>query len=277
MRIRFAGVRGSWPRTAPAFARYGGDTTCLLVEPRAGPPLFIDAGTGITAAAEGLPTAGGELLLLLTHVHHDHLQGLPSWGPLYELGRRLTVAAPGFVPAEAAVRRLLSPPLWPLDLDAVGASVSFRTLPGEPAADAPFAWGGLAVRHLAVPHPGGCAAYRLDEEGGGSFVFATDLEWGAWDDAGRRAFARLCREPRPADALIMDGQFTEGEITARRGWGHSSLGECAAAARAGGVGRLLTTHHSPERDDAAMAAVEAALAALLPGAAAARQGQVLEL
>ncbi len=277
MRIRFAGVRGSWPRTAPAFARYGGDTTCLLAEPREGPPVFIDAGTGITVAAEGLPRPGGELLLLLTHTHHDHLQGLPSLGPLYEPGWRLTVAAPDFVPAEVAVRKLLGPPLWPLDLDAVGATVTFRQLAGAPNSTSPFAWGSLEIRHLAVPHPGGCAAYRLDDRGGGSLVFATDLEWGAWDEAGRLAFARFCREPRPVDLLVMDGQFTEEEITARRGWGHSSLGDCAAAARAGGAGRLLTTHHSPERDDTAMAAVETTLTGMLPGAAAARQGQTLEL
>ncbi len=271
MRIRFAGVRGSWPRTAPRFAGYGGDTTCLQVTPREGPPVFVDAGTGITAAAEQLPRPGGELLLLLTHAHHDHLQGFPSLGPLYEPGWRLTVAAPELVPAEAAVRKLMEPPLWPLGLDALRSAVAFRRLP------AVFAWGSLEIRHHAVAHPGGCAAYRLDESGGGSLVFATDLEWGTWDDAGRAAFARFCREPRPVDLLVMDGQFTDDEIAARRGWGHSSLGECAAAARAGGAGRLLTTHHAPERDDAAMAAVEAALAGLLPGAAAARQGQVLEL
>jgi phosphoribosyl 1,2-cyclic phosphodiesterase len=271
MWIRFAGVRGSWPRTAPRFARYGGDTTCLQVTPRDGPPVFVDAGTGITAAAELLPRPGGDLLLLLTHTHHDHLQGFPSLGPLYEPDWRLTVAAPDFVPAEAAVRKLMEPPLWPLALDSLRSTVSFRRLPTV------FAWGSLAIRHLAVPHPGGGAAYRLDESGGGSLVFATDIEWGAWDDAGHAAFARFCREPRLADLLVMDGQFTDDELPARRGWGHSSLGDCVAAARAGGVGRLLTTHHSPDRDDAAMAAVETALADLLEGAAAARQGQELEL
>ena len=277
MRIHFAGVRGSWPRTAPTFAQYGGDTTCLLVTPREGPPAFIDAGTGIAAAAERTPRPGGDLLLLLTHTHHDHLQGLPSLGPLYEPGRRLTVAAPDFVPAEVAVRKLMGPPLWPLDLDTAGATVVFRRLAGAPASVDPFAWGSLEIRHLAVPHPGGGAAYRLDESGGGAFVFATDIEWGAWDDAGRAAFARFCREPRPVDLLVMDGQFTGAEIAAHRGWGHSSLGECAAAAREGGAGRLLTTHHAPDRDDTAMAVVEAELAELLPGAAAARQGRELEI
>ena len=271
MRIRFAGVRGSWPRTAPRFAQYGGDTTCLQVTPRDGPTVFVDAGTGITAAAELLPRPGGDLLLLLTHTHHDHLQGFPSLSPLYEPGWRLTVAAPEFVPAEAAVRKLMEPPLWPLALDSLRSTVAFRQL------SAVFAWGSLEIRHLAVPHPGACSAYRLDESGGGSLVFATDIEWGAWDDAGRAAFARFCREPRPVDLLVMDGQFTDEEIPARRGWGHSSLGDCVAAARAGGAGRLLTTHHSPDRDDAAMVAVEATLATLLAGAAAARQGQELEL
>ncbi len=276
MKLFFAGVRGCWPRNSPAFARYGGDTTCLLVRPRTGSPVFLDAGTGITEAAERIPR--GQALLLLTHAHLDHLQGLPSlnigWPSSADC--RLTIAGPECVPACKAVRRLLTDPLWPLEASALDRAVDFRTL-STTRGDDPFTWGSLVIRFLAVPHPGSCVAYRLDECGGGSFVFAPDLEWGAWDEGGRAGFARLCETPNPANLLVMDGQFSEAEIVGKRGWGHSSIGECAVAAKAGGVGRLLITHHAPSHDDPAMDALQIELGHLFPEAAAARQGQEFEI
>src|SRR5215469_8618829 len=75
-RVRFWGVRGSYPTPGPQTIRYGGNTTCVEVE-AGGQILVLDAGSGIIRLGdELLRRAAGQKLhvtLLLTHGHSDHL------------------------------------------------------------------------------------------------------------------------------------------------------------------------------------------------------------
>jgi len=272
MRILLAGTRGSAPITDPGFAGFGGDTTCLLVTGRDGDRIVLDCGSGLPALA---PRLGEDvdLLLLLTHYHLDHLQGLGTFGPLHTPGARIVFAgAPqDGVSVGQAVRRLLAPPLWPLDIDNMQADIEFHDLAAE--SGAPLTRGGLRVRWTAVPHPGGGTAYRIDEPAtGAAMVLATDVEWDGAPAAMRDRFLTLCREPRPADLLLHDGQYLAHEAERTRGWGHSTIEDAVQLARAAGVGRLLITHHDPALADDALVAREDALRRLWARAALARQG-----
>ena len=77
-RVRFWGVRGSYPTPGPQTIRYGGNTACVEVEV-GGHTLILDAGSGIIRLGDELVqrAAGRELnvTLLITHGHSDHLQG----------------------------------------------------------------------------------------------------------------------------------------------------------------------------------------------------------
>ena len=53
MRVTFWGVRGTFPATGAAFARYGGDTMCIEVE-CAGARVILDAGSGLRALGASL-------------------------------------------------------------------------------------------------------------------------------------------------------------------------------------------------------------------------------
>src|SRR5206468_2764421 len=83
MKVRFWGVRGSYPVPGPDTNRYGGNTSCVAV--RAGddgPFIIIDAGTGIRKLGKEMMQtefgAGtGQAHLLVSHTHWDHIQGLP--------------------------------------------------------------------------------------------------------------------------------------------------------------------------------------------------------
>lgn len=279
MQLVIAGTRGSATLTAPDRALFGGDTTCLLVSGRQGEQVLLDCGSGLGALAERLGPEP-DLLVLLTHFHLDHLVGLPSFAPLYRPQASLRFAA---VPsddgttAESAVRGLLGPPYWPLGIDRLPAAVSFADLDPR-SGTSPLCHGGLQVSWAPLPHPGGCTAFRIDEAASGaSVVVATDAEW---DDAPadlEAAFIALCRVPSPCGLLICDGQYDAQTIDARRGWGHTSWPRAVDLARRAGAGRLLLTHHDPEHDDATLARREAALQAILPTAALARQGDVIEL
>ena len=243
MKLFLAGVRGSRPVTGPHVVRFGGDTTSVLVTGRAGETVVIDAGSGLASIEPRLGGPGQEVLLLLTHLHLDHLQGLPGFGPLWQVGRRVVVRGP--LGSRSAACVLVGPPFWPLSLVDAPAGVTF--IEGDPA---PVVWGGLRISTFPVAHPGGSQAYRIDEPATNrSLVFATDVEWAAMDASHRGDFAAFCRTPVPVDLLLMDGHLTPRNAPDRKGWGHSSYEEAAAAGEAAGAGRVLVIHHDPDHDD----------------------------
>jgi ribonuclease BN (tRNA processing enzyme) len=121
-------------------------------------------------------------------------------------------------------------------------------------------------------------AYRIDDAAGGaSLVFATDLEWQKRTDSDEAAFLALCREPRPADLLIIDAHFARADAQAFAGWGHSSWEDDLEIAQAAGVPRVLLGHHAPEADDRALCALEQQVKKRSPGATLARAGQWLTI
>ncbi len=278
MQIGFGGVRGSCPVAHHDFLAYGGDTTSLLVEGAAGERVLLDAGTGLRNLA---PRCAGEapLLLLMTHVHLDHVIGLPTFAPLHQPGRAFEIAAPvreGVAVAEA-IGQLLGKPFWPVALAQVGAAVRCHVLPDD-SWPAPWQHGGLEIRWCPVHHRHGCHAYRIDEPASGAaLVFATDLEWSLSTAQEQDALLRLCREPSPCGLLIMDGQFCQANQAAFRHWGHSTWEDAVAVAQAGGAARLVVTHHAPASTDLYLANVDSDLGSTLPGASLARQGLTIKL
>lgn len=283
MRIFLGGVRGTTPLAAPRFTEFGGHTTCLLVVGEAGELLMIDAGSGVQEVnAELRDASGRELLVLMTHLHLDHLMGLPTLAPLYDPAWHVEIVAADQRTTSLAenVARITTPPLWPIRLEEMGADVTLRDLPVDELGPGSrlLRWGGLEIAGAPVPHPNGCVAWRVDEPSTGrAFVFSTDTEWSAADDRWRARLVDLCARPAPADLLIMDGQFDAAQLPDRAGWGHSSPEEGLAAARAAGVPRLMVTHHAPENDDETLGGMEAALKRLSPESAFARQGDTIVL
>ena len=81
MRVTFCGTRGSTPAPGPDYYRYGGHTSCVaLSHDGAGdvaPQLILDAGTGLRRLPELLGDRPFRGTMLLTHLHWDHVQGLP--------------------------------------------------------------------------------------------------------------------------------------------------------------------------------------------------------
>ena len=283
MEVVFGGVRGSQPMCGAAFAEFGGDTTSVLVAAQDGAQVVIDAGTGIVNLTRYLdPTA--PLLLLLTHYHLDHVCGLPSFAPLYDDATRLTVAGPvldGGYSAQRVVASLLDRPFWPVPLDELAASLDFVDVTPD---DRPRIHGGLSLTALAVTHPGGCVAWRLDEAATGTaLVFATDMEWAQMSAQAQDAFATFCRRPAPVDLLVMDGHFTTDNYKTHTGWGHSTGEEVLRLGEAVGARHVLCTHHDPEKDDTTLAADEERLIAAaadtgrIGSVGLARQGQVVTL
>ena len=270
--IRFWGTRGSLPMPGPDTLIFGGHTCC--VEVRLGSRLFVvDAGSGFEVAGRAMSRAGpatGRIDLLLSHLHHDHVSGLPFFSPILGHGGRLRIFCGNQDgdSAEAALGTLFAPPLFPVTLDHLPGSIEHV---GFHAGETLTFEDGITVATCPLRHPGGATAYRFDHAGR-SVCYVSDMEHlDAGPDAHLVAFCR------GADLVIYDAMFTEAELPRCRGWGHSTWGAGVSLCRAAGVGMLAAYHHHKGHDDAALAAIEAQLAEALPGSFVAREGQTIVL
>lgn len=263
--VRFLGVRGSIA-TPGADKTAGGNTAC--VEVTAGDTrIVIDAGTGLRALGdERMKMGPRHSTILLSHLHWDHVAGLPFFTPIYVPGHRVEIASGpnGVMPLEAAMRELFRAPFFPVDWSTLQDQVSTREL----RANDKFQIGDITITMAKLNHPDPVYGFRL-EHAGQSIVYATDTEHFACVDPTLKKLAA------GADILIYDSQYTPEEYPSKVGWGHSTWLAGAELARAAGVPQLVLFHHDPNRTDAALSAIEAEAAQLLPGTVAAREGMVL--
>ena len=263
--VRFLGVRGSIPVPGPSTTA-GGNTAC--VEVTAGDTrIILDAGSGLRTLGDERMAAGPRhSTILLSHLHWDHVCGLPFFTPIYVPGHRVEIASGpnGVMPTHDAIRSLFKAPFFPVDFADVANQVSVRELPGNDR----FTIGEITVTLARLNHPDPVYGFRLDHAGH-SIVYATDTEHFACVDP------TLSRLAAGADILIYDAQYTPEEYPAKVGWGHSTWQAGAELALAAGVPQLVLFHHDPNRTDAQLAAIEAEAQARLSGTVAAREGLVL--
>lgn len=254
--------------SGPRFATFGGNTAC--VEIRCGPRLIIvDAGTGLAAFGDELGEAApAEIDLLLSHLHLDHVSGLPFFKPAL-FGRRLVRTYCGNLDGASAretLDRLYSPPLFPVGLDQLPSQFEHV---GFTAGEVLRLGEGLEVRTHPLQHPGGATGFRFGHRGR-SVCYISDIEHSApWPPPDLVSFVE------GADLVIYDGMFSEAEYCTCVGWGHSTWQKGIALAKAAGAKGLAVFHLHPSHDDDHLREVEAAAKAEMAGAFVARDGQVL--
>jgi phosphoribosyl 1,2-cyclic phosphodiesterase len=271
MRVRAWGVRGSLPTPGPETATFGGNTPCVQISGEDGSELILDAGSGIRELGVDLVGRCKRLHILLTHLHLDHIQGLLFFAPLFDPEAEITVwGPPGRIPLRKRLARYLSNPLSPVEIRDLPARVSFEEVPAG-------GWriGEFAVRAALVAHRGPTLGYRV-ERSGASLCYLSDHEPGLG--------TRLSSAPAGwvsglglasgATALIHDAQYTDEEYAARRGWGHSSVGDALEFAQRAEPERLLLFHHDPGHDDRQLESLERGLDS---GVRVAREGELFEL
>jgi phosphoribosyl 1,2-cyclic phosphodiesterase len=272
MSVRFWGVRGSIACPGTSTARYGGNTPC--VEVRCGDRILIfDAGTGIRPLGDALVLegAGRHFDIFLSHFHIDHIVGLPFFAPLFSADYTVRLWAGHLKPktcVEGAVRKMMSAPLFPIEIEAFRARTEFRDFK---AGESLTPSGGITLRTARLNHPGGATGYRI-EYGGRSVAYLTDIECG--DGPFDPAVVALARN---AALLILDTTYTDEELPGHVGWGHSSWQQGIRLADAAQAGRLCLFHHDPDHDDAFMDGIAAAAEAARPGTIAAREGRMIEI
>ncbi|HEU0030783.1 MAG TPA: MBL fold metallo-hydrolase [Kofleriaceae bacterium] len=248
MKIRFWGVRGSIPAPGPDTIRYGGNTSCVSVQTKAGGLVIIDMGTGLMHLGNHLMagTFGkgqGKASILLSHTHWDHIQGLGFFAPVFVGGNQFTVWGPGGSPEvlEQILEGQMDPNFSPLQsLKNFSAKFDVRAVPCAE----PFTVEGLRVTAREHPHGNITAlAFRI-EEAGKSFVYASDVGYG---EAGPPAEAIAFY--RGADVLLHDTTYRPEDQATRRNRGFSTYEDAASAAVGAGAKRLVMFHYDQDYSD----------------------------
>ena len=258
VQLTVLGPRGSMATGRKDCVLFGGDSSCYMV--RAGDEtVFLDAGSGLVTAPARYPKPP---VILLSHLHLDHLIGLGMFPGFNEADQKARVYLPFCGDAgEAAARmaRVYSPPFWPIELGQLKGEPELLPMPPV------LRIGELLAESMEGNHPNRAMILRLRCDGR-SIVYATDYE------TEEDSFARLCEFARGADLVLFDAQFTEEESRLRRGFGHSTAQAGLERMRRSGAKRLLLIHHAPTSTDKILLAREQALP---EGVSYAREGECI--
>lgn len=275
MRVHFCGTRGSTPAPGADFVRYGGHTSSVAIAHSGEPPtLILDAGTGlrnVTRMLGGEPYRGA---ILLSHLHWDHVHGLPFFQGGMRPGHRAQVWLPTVDgDAVGTLARGMSPPHFPIGPSELGDGWSFEALePGEGS------FGGFHVLVREIPHKGGRTYGFRVSDGAASIAYLSDhwpLALGPGPDGlGERHEAAL-ELADGVDVLVHDAQFLAQEFPSVEYLGHSSVEYAIALASEAGARSLSLFHHAPDRADAEIDAIAAFARGSAVPVRAAAEGDVL--
>lgn len=273
-------MRGSCPCSGEQYVRYGGNTACVAVEVGDEPPIVIDLGTGLRPLGHALEDRYGlgapiEVTALLTHLHWDHIIGLPFCTPMLREGGRMDVYGP---PQDGGllhdiIDRVVKPPFFPVQVKELQGKIEFHEV-----TDDVLAVGSAKVLVRQVPHVGTTLGFRI-EAGNAAVAYVSDHQAPEDRAVVDSAVLELCDG---ADLVIHDAQYTEEEFRAKATWGHSTLAYAVHVAAAAGARRLALFHHDPRHtdDDVDRLLVEAQAtddARRLDGVLAAREGLTIDL
>ncbi len=273
MRVRFWGVRGSFPVPGPSTVQVGGNTPCVEIRTPDGQFLILDAGTGIRALGNDLLHRHPDRLIgtiFFSHTHWDHIQGFPFFAPARLRHNRFVIFGEKRIGdrLEQVLQDQMRDSYLPFGFQDMMADLLVKEVQ---VGEAIVVGDETIVRAAPLFHPGGVFGYRIECRGR-SLTYATDV--GHPTD---RLDPRVVALAQGADLLIHDAQFQPHEKHAHPDWGHSSWEEAALVARAAGARRLALFHHSPDHTDVELQQIERQTQAIFATAFLAREGEVVDL
>lgn len=218
------------------------------------PTLILDAGTGIRSVTQLLGDEPFGGTILLSHLHWDHVQGLPFFAAGDNEEAHVRVLLPeqeDGASAERVLERAISPPHFPITPSQLRGSWAFDTV-GEGEWESE----GFTVLAREIPHKGGRTfGYRVSD-GHSTLTYMPDhcpTTFGAGADG--------CGEYHPAalelasetDALVHDAQLlTDDELKTEARFGHAAADYAVGLGARAGAREVVLFHHRPDRTDVAL-------------------------
>jgi phosphoribosyl 1,2-cyclic phosphodiesterase len=255
MVVKFWGTRGSVPVPGEGTQKYGGNTPCLEIISDSGEYVIIDAGTGIRELGNKIVEEKSfkKIVILLSHTHWDHIQGLPFFAPLYDEYFEVDIYSysdNGYV-LDHFIDAQMRPEFFPVNKAIFKAKVKYKKL----SKDEIYNFGNLTFKLLTTHHSRGTLSFRI-EQGKKSIVYMTDNEILYNSDVmdpqkedieiKNKEIIKFCND---ADYLIHDTMYMLKDFSSRVGWGHSNNIAAAILTNLAKVKNLILFHYSPEYSD----------------------------
>jgi phosphoribosyl 1,2-cyclic phosphodiesterase len=265
MRVHLCGVRGSTPAPGAEFLRYGGHTSCVAIahDAQARVSLILDVGTGVRSVTGLLEGEAFKGTILLTHLHWDHVQGLPFFTSGDNDDAHVELMLPeqeNGAGAEDVLERAMSPPHFPMSPRQMRGSWAFATL-----AEGEIEVEGFKVLAREIPHKGGRTfGYRVSD-GRATFTYMPDhcpTELGAGEDGWGVCHTAALELAQDSDALVHDAQLLNAQELASEGrFGHAAADYAVQLGARARARKTLLFHHRPDRTDAQLDELAARFAA----------------
>lgn len=248
--VSFYGVRGSTPCHCNSMNRFGGNTSCVVVQRHDAEPIILDVGTGLRfyGLDQGAEHFNGTILI--SHLHWDHVQGLPFFPQILHPDSTAIIYGPPELDQsfEEAISGFVRPPYFPVSLDTLPGSFEINDLWSDS-----ITVGEATVAARSVPHQGRTNGYRI-EWPDFSMAYVPDHQQPADESSIDPGVLELVDG---VDLLIHDSQFSEDLLEKRPNWGHCTPAYAAHVAETGNVGCLALFHHDPLHDDEALDSINA--------------------
>ena len=232
--------------------------------------MIVDAGTGLRALGNKLAReadgAPGQYHVLLSHVHWDHIQGLPFFSPAYIPGTQISIyalltAADELDQVIGGITRARVLP----DAARVGAG-AVRVSPGR-ARRRRSRSAAFDVTPIALNHPFGAVGYRdrrrrlvmglrrghrAVRQGAAQAALLVGARAAVATTTAialGRCTTRLIARLRGVDTVVYDTHFLPEEYAKFPHYGHSTPDQAIEICVAANVRRLVLYHHAPSHGD----------------------------
>lgn len=277
-KVKFRGVRGSYPLANKDYLGFGGNTSCVEINV-GGNLIILDAGTGLIELGNELmqkhiasgtsvyDRAPVNATILLSHIHQDHIQGFTFFRPSHIASTKLNVFGTSNYSENLAdeLSQLLFTKSFPLDLGDIAANLDIFDITDtevivlnagcEPEIKRIESEEDLTPKdneviiscYKSYAHPQeGVLIYKIAYKDK-ALVYATDKESYLGGDKKLSMFARDC------DLLIHDAQYTtedyQSVFAPKQGFGHSTFDMALEAKNLAGAKKLAFTHFDPSYND----------------------------
>ena len=276
--IKFRGVRGSYPVAKKDFLEYGGNTACVEVNV-GGHLIILDAGTGLINTGDDIMEkyiASGiknneripvKAIVLISHIHQDHIQGFTFFRPLHVPSTTIKVFGNTNYDESLSdeLANLLFGKSFPLDLGDIAGNLDITDLNEsegiiikknseviikriETPEDEKISKDDVLITYYrSYAHPQeGVLIYKIKYKDK-VLVYATDKECYQGGDTKLTNFARNC------DVLIHDAQYTTedylNKFVPKQGYGHSTFDMALECGKQANAKQLIFFHFDPSYDD----------------------------